>query len=303
MKKIFAAAMAVITAAVMAGCSVPGGSSDDSDYQSPALIDDVNDTGTSAKAEEMLADTSDVKSSETEAETEAETRTAAGVTVNGNAVSLAEFAYTYDEAYGHYLTASYIDDSNSNVVIFMAVLPEDACVSGAEYSGNSIAANGILFGCMVIAQDFSYANDYNSSDNPECFDDLRVRINSIDLYNSADYEIAGNVAFDEYSARISASGHSEYKEAESGGSGGGGYDGGGYDGEDSGGGYSSPYIDDTCKYCNGSGRCYLCKGLGYTTWGGFSNPIDCSSCEGLGDCYYCQGTGKQVYVIRGVPIS
>ena len=270
MKKLFAAAMAVLTAAVMAGCSTSGGSSGGSDYQSPAFIDDVSDGDTPAKAEEKLSDTPNASGSET--------KTAAGVTVNGSAVSGAEFAYTYNEAYGHYLAAAYNDGGNT--VIFMAVLPEKACVSGAEYSGNSIASNGILFDCLVVAQDYSYSYEYNSSDNPGVFDDLKVSIRSIDLYGSAEYEISGNVSSDGYSARILASGQSEYKEAESG---------------------DSSYNDGTCKYCNGSGRCSLCSGLGYTNWGG--TTVDCNSCEGLGYCYYCQGTGTQIYLVKGVPIS
>ena len=279
-KQIKLIVLAITALMVLCGCG--SAKTDNSSYAQPEV------TASEVYHEEAGADNKNVQPAATEStqkegpESPQKTVKADGVTVNGNEIEGAAFAYTYNAAFGHYFLTTFTDDGDS--VAFMAVLPENLCVSGAEYSGRDISSNGILFDVLIVGAD-SYC-EYNSADNPEVFDELQVRIESIELYGAARFEISGNVTIDGRIARISASGQSEYVESNS-----------------QSGGESAGNSDGTCLYCGGSGVCFLCHGLGYTAWGGYSDRIDCNSCNGLGYCYYCQGTGIQVYSVKGVKIN
>ena len=203
------------------------------------------------------------------------------LTLNGAAVQGAEFAYTYDSAYGHYFVVSYTEGGET--MMFMAVLPENLCVSGASYSGNNVSANGIIFD-IILASGSDYY-EYDSINNPEAFGNLSVTLSGINLYQSAQFMISGNVYINGRTTSISASGSSAYKASSTAtgtGANTGGYNGANVCGECNGTGY--------CCICNGSHICAVCNGLGrfsVTTYGNGSEYVTCSGCQGTGQCKYC----------------
>lgn len=205
------------------------------------------------------------------------------LTLNGTAVQGAEFAYTYDSAYGHYFVVSYTEGSDT--MAFMAVLPENLCVSGASYSGNNVSANGIIFD-IILASGSDYY-EYDSMNHPEVFGNLSVTLYSVNPYQSAQYMISGNVYINGRTTSISASGSSAYKASSTATGTGtvtnnGGYNGANVCGECNGTGY--------CCICNGSRICTICHGLGrfsVTTYGNGSEYVTCSGCNGTGQCKYC----------------
>lgn len=203
------------------------------------------------------------------------------LTLNGTAVQGAEFAYTYDSAYGHYFVVSYTEGSDT--MMFMAVLPENLCVSGASYSGNSVSSNGIIFD-IILASGSEY-HEYDSVNNSEVFGNLSVILSNVNLYQSAQFMISGNVYINGQTTSISASGSSAYKAsstATGSGTNNGGYNGANVCGECNGTGY--------CCICNGSRICTICHGLGrfsVTTYGNGSEYVTCSGCNGTGRCKYC----------------
>ena len=205
------------------------------------------------------------------------------LTLNGAAVQGAEFAYTYDSAYGHYFVVSYTEGSET--MAFMAVVPENLCVSGASYSGNNVSANGIIFDIILVSGSDYY--EYDSMNHPEAFGNLSVTLSGINLYQSAQFMISGNVYINGQTTSISASGSSAYKASSTAtGTGAvtnnGGYNGANVCGECGGTGY--------CFICGGSHICAVCNGLGrfsVTTYGNGSEYVTCSGCEGTGQCIYC----------------
>ncbi len=127
--------------------------------------------------------------------------------INDTLAARAKFVYTYNAAYGHYLAVAFND--NSDNVMFMAVLPERLCVSGAKYTENDMSANGIIFDVVVNNC------EYNSKDNPEVFDNLSVSITDIEPYQSAFFKISGAVAVNGRTIDIVAAGESEYTSSNS----------------------------------------------------------------------------------------
>ena len=208
------------------------------------------------------------------------------VTVNENKVDGAQFAYTYDAAYGHFFAVAFNDGSET--VMFMAVLPEKLCRSGASFSGNSVSGNGILFDIVVSGS--GYNNEYNSIDNPEVFDNLSVEIPEVEPYRYARFSISGTVSINGRRSMIRASGESEYKTSgNSGGSGG----TGGTGGTDANACYSCGGTGK-CNICHGSGTCQICLGRGglsVPTYGveGAEDWVVCEGCHGGRSCSQCSG--------------
>ena len=150
-----------------------------------------------------------------EESTDTPTQSKGVVTVNGNAAAAddTEFIYTYLEENGHHFATVFI--YGGDVFYFTAMLPEELCVSGAEYSGNDISANHIRFDAAVSRNGFP--EYYNSVNDPQAFDELKISIINIDLYRSVEFRISGTVFFDDQSEPIiQAYGKSEYTVSTSG---------------------------------------------------------------------------------------
>ena len=60
---------------------------------------------------------------------------------------------------------------------------------------------------------------------------------------------------------------------------------------------------ETCPSCHGSGRCQVCKGMGYSTGFSLNERHSCKACwhsggetyDGDGKCQFCKGTGRVSY--------
>lgn len=136
-----------------------------------------------------------------------------GVTINEKAIPTADtvFSYTYDDYFGHVVAVTFKDDGDT--VFFWAAIPDKMFVSGAEYSGSSLTAYDIMFNITIAGYDHFY--EYDSINEPEAFENLSVKLGSIDKLNSAEFKLIGNIRFEGRIARIRANGKSAYTTAPS----------------------------------------------------------------------------------------
>lgn len=266
--KILAAAVsAALCLSLFTGCG--GKETTESSQVTFGTVETAADT-------EKNADSSFAAVTEASAEAQTLSYGEAQASIDGNLPDGAAPVYTIDsfgQNFGFYVV------EGNKLTMFFAVIPDEKCSAGTSFSYDMLDASTVL-GMFILDYTDPAVPQYfyfNSSENPENVTGGNIRIGSFSAGGSADFtmKIEYNVNGEKHT--FEGTGCALYSEQ-----------------TDS---SSQSEDDSTCLYCNGSGRCNVCNGLGYTSWGG--TTIDCSACEG-GVCYYCQGTGTQIYVVRGV---
>lgn len=237
------------------------------------------------KANELQADHSDNKS-QTQDSTDVSDNndskqgdgkeiTSTKISIDGTACSNRQAAYTYEESYGNMFAVTCT--FSNNTIILTAAVPRDMCKSSMSLSDQELRDKAVLDLCIIGETN---AVEYDSSTSPDVFSDMYFEMGQYTQDKEAGFIINTKFVYEgnTYSLEASAAAnYTEYQENQDGAPG--------------------NTQNETCLYCNGSGRCFLCDGLGYTTWGG--TQVDCNSCGGTGVCYYCSGTGIQKYITRG----
>ena len=216
------------------------------------------------------------------------------VTLDGEAVDQTEYVYSYVPEYGHIFAAAF--SVGSETWSFLAALPEDLCVEGAEYAGDDIEKGGILFEVIAVDTESLAAETYNSAEAPERFEDLTVRLESVTPYETARFRLAGTVHMNGRDAEIAAAGEAEYAESAA-------ADTGTTAAAGAGNVCGACGGTGLCAICGGSGVCQVCFGRGgmsVTTYGmGGDDWVVCQGCHGdrqcqycdRGQCSFCGGTG------------
>lgn len=220
-------------------------------------------------------DSTDVSDNDNSKQDDYEEITGTKISIDGKACSNSQAAYTYESSYGNMFMV--LCPFSNNTIVLTAVVPRDMCESGISLSNLELGDKAILDLCIIGEMN---SVEYASNTSPDVFSDMYFEMEQYTQDKEAAFII--NTKFDyegnTYSLEASAKAdYTEYQENQS--------------------SASENTQDETCLYCHGSGRCFLCHGLGYTTWGG--TQTECNSCGGLGSCYYCEGTGKQKYITRG----
>ena len=215
------------------------------------------------------------------------------VTLDGEAVDQAEYVYSYAPEYGHVFAAAF--SVGSETWSFLAALPEELCLEGAEYAGDEIEKGGILFEVIAVDMEIAAVETYNSAAYPQVFEDLSVRIESVTPYEQARFHLSGTVHLTGRDAEIAVAGQAEYTESAAADTGTNAASTGNVCGACGGTGL--------CGICGGSGVCQVCFGRGgmsVTTYGmGGDDWVVCQGCHGdrqckycdRGRCSYCGGTG------------
>lgn len=197
--------------------------------------------------------------------------TSTKISIDGKNCSNSEAAYTYEASYGDMFIVT-CPFSNDTIMLTVAV-PRNMCESGMSLSDKELRDKAVLDLCIIGETN---SVEYDSVSTPDVFSDMYFEMGQYTQDKEAGFIV--NTKFDyegnTYSLEVSAV--ADYIE---------------YQGNQ--GGTSENNQDQTCLYCYGSKKCYLCRGLGYTNWGG--TQIDCNSCGGTGVCKYCGGTGISFY--------
>lgn len=197
--------------------------------------------------------------------------TSTKISIDGKNCSNSEAAYTYEASYGDMFLVT-CPFSNDTIMLTVAV-PRNMCESGMSLSDKELRDKAVLDLCIIGETN---SVEYDSVSTPDVFSDMYFEMGQYTQDKEAGFIV--NTKFDyegnTYSLEVSAV--ADYIE---------------YQGNQ--GGTSENNQDQTCLYCYGSKKCYLCHGLGYTNWGG--TQIDCNSCGGTGVCKYCGGTGISPY--------
>lgn len=195
--------------------------------------------------------------------------------LNGKTPDDVQHGYAED-SFGANL-ASYVTTGNILFAIG-AVVPDNICRSGfscsySEFS-DSTALILMVFDLRGSEPVYEY---YNTISNKNIITDGSLSVTDFVPNKSASFGISMKFSYDGKNYEYSGSGSAPYTDAAA---------------------QQQQQSDQTCFYCSGSGRCNVCGGMGYTTWGGTRN--NCSACHSLGSCYYCNGTGIQYYEVRGL---
>lgn len=290
MKKSLGIIFLSIAVLLTAGCGASGaGNYNLTDDTNRSYSQNVSDTSSVAQTDSQ---TTRENEKENVAESTAENASsgtteqltapeAAYCNINGNPVTDGYFVYTNDATYGESFSFTGLVDGGNRIIMIMVFVPINKCASNVVLKGDELTGDAFIY---YLNTDGNTADELLSLQNTASFANNEFILYDYSSQDSAVWSITTDITTsDGKLLSFDAAGGSTFIAQE--------------DLNNT----SSDTGDGTCLYCHGSGLCNTCSGLGYWYVGGTTTY--CSACGGSGVCYYCDGTGKQVYLIRGVPIN
>lgn len=288
MRKALGIILLSITVLLIAGC----GASDAGNYTSTDNADRSYSQNVSDRNSIAQTDSQTTKENEKENAVDSTAEnTSSGTTelltapeaaycnINGSSVTDGYFVYTNDATYGESFSFTGLVDGGNRIIMIMVFVPTNNCASNVVLKNNDLTGDAFIY---YLNTDGYTADEMLSLQDTASFANNEFILYDYSSHDSAIWSVKTDITTSDGTLlSFDMAGGSNFITQEELNN-------------------SSDTGDGICNYCHGSGSCHVCYGLGYWYSGGITT--ECSSCGGTGACYYCEGTGKQVYLIRGVPI-
>lgn len=282
MKKTLGIIFLSIAVLLTAGCGASGaGNYTLTDNADRSYSQNVSDTGRDTQTGSQTARENETENASSGTAEQLTAPEAAYCNINGSPVTDGYFVYTNDATYGESFSFTAIVDGGNRIIMIMVFVPTNKCASNVVLKDDELTGDAFIY---YLNTDGNTADEMLSLQDTASFANNEFILYDYTSHDSAVWSIKTDITTsDGKLLSFDAAGGSSFITQEELNN------------------TSSNTGDDTCLYCHGGGLCNTCSGLGYWYVGGTTTY--CSACGGSGICYYCEGTGKQVYLIRDVPIN